>query len=127
MYPTEYRYSREHEWLKVDDDICTLGVTDFAQSELGEVVFVELPEVGHVFDAGDEIGTFESVKAVAEIYTPVAGEILEINETLKDDPQSVNEDPHGDGWLVKMRFSSSHDFDELMDAEAYQAYTQEGK
>ena len=127
MYPTEYRYSREHEWLKIDDDICTLGVTDFAQSELGEVVFVELPEVGHVFDTGDEIGTIESVKAVAEIYTPVAGEILEINDTLKDDPQSVNEDPHGDGWLVKMRFSSSSDFDELMDAEAYLAYTQEGK
>ena len=127
MYPSEYRYTREHEWLRVDDDVCTMGVTDFAQSELGEVVFVELPEVGHVFDAGDEIGTIESVKAVAEVYTPVAGEILEINDTLKDDPQTVNEDPHGDGWLVKIRFSSSSDFDELMDAEAYQAYTQEGK
>lgn len=127
MYPSEYRYTREHEWLKVDDDICTLGVTDFAQSELGEVVFVELPEVGHVFDTGDEIGTIESVKAVAEVYTPVAGEIVEVNDTLKDDPQSVNEDPHGDGWLVKMRFSSSSDFDDLMDAEAYLAYTKEGK
>ena len=127
MYPSEYRYTREHEWLRVDDDVCTMGVTDFAQSELGEVVFVELPEVGHVFDAGDEIGTIESVKAVAEVYTPVAGEILEVNDTLKDDPQTVNEDPHGDGWLVKIRFSSSSDFDELMDAEAYQAYTQEGK
>ena len=126
MYPSEYRYTREHEWLKIEDDICTLGVTDFAQSELGEVVFVELPEIGHVFDAGDEIGTIESVKAVAEVYTPVAGEIVEINDTLKDDPQSVNEDPHGDGWLVKLRFSSSN-FDDMMDAEAYQAYTQEGK
>ena len=127
MYPSEYRYTREHEWLKVEDDICTLGVTDFAQSELGEVVFVELPEIGHVFDAGDEIGTIESVKAVAEVYTPVAGEIVELNETLKDDPQVLNEDPHGEGWLIKLRFSSSSDFDELMDAEAYQAYTQEGK
>ena len=127
MYPTEYRYTREHEWLDVKDDVCVLGITDFAQSELGEVVFVELPEVGHVFDTGDEIGTIESVKAVAEVYTPVAGEIIEINETLKDDPQSVNEDPHGDGWLVKIRFSSSSDFDELMNAEAYEAFTKEGK
>ena len=127
MYPSEYRYTREHEWLKVEDDVCTLGVTDFAQGELGEVVFVELPEVGHVFDTGDEIGTIESVKAVAEVYTPVAGEILEVNETLKDDPQSVNQDPHGDGWLVKIRFSSSSDFDDLMDAEAYEAFTKEGK
>ena len=127
MYPSEYRYTREHEWLKVEDDVCTLGVTDFAQSELGEVVFIELPEVGHVFDTGDEIGTIESVKAVAEVYTPVAGEIVEVNGALKDDPQSVNEDPHGDGWLVKIRFSSSHDFDDLMDAEAYEAFTKEGK
>ncbi len=127
MYPSEYRYTREHEWLKVEDDICVLGITDFAQRELGEVVFVEMPEVGHLFDSGDEIGTIESVKAVAEIYTPVAGEIVEVNETLKDDPQSVNEDPHGDGWLVRIRFSSSSDFDELMDAEAYLAFTQEGK
>jgi glycine cleavage system H protein len=127
MYPSDYRYTREHEWVRVEDDLCVLGVTDFAQGELGEVVYVELPEVGHVFDAGDEIGTIESVKAVAEIYTPVAGEIVEINEALKDDPQSVNEDPHGDGWLVKLRFSSSSDFDELMNAEAYEQFTQEGK
>jgi glycine cleavage system H protein len=127
MFPSEYRYTREHEWLDVKDDICVLGITDFAQNELGEVVFVEMPEVGHMFDAGDEIGTIESVKAVAEVYTPVAGEIVEVNENLKDDPQSVNEDPHGDGWLVKIRFSASSDFDELMDAEAYQAFTQEGK
>jgi glycine cleavage system H protein len=113
--------------VKVDDDLCTLGITDFAQNELGEVVFVELPEVGHVFDAGAEIGTIESVKAVAEVYTPVAGEIIEVNDTLADDPRVLNEDPHGDGWLVKVKFSSSSDFDELMDAEAYEAYTQEGK
>jgi glycine cleavage system H protein len=126
MYPTEFRYTREHEWVKVEDDVCVVGVTDFAQSELGEVVFVELPEIGHMFDAGDELGTIESVKAVAEVYTPVAGEILEINDALRDDPQLLNEDPHGEGWLIKMRFSSSSDFEDLMDAEAYEAYTQEG-
>jgi glycine cleavage system H protein len=91
------------------------------------VVYVELPEIGHLFDAHDEIGTIESVKAVAEVYTPVAGEIVEVNGALKDDPQLINEDPHADGWLVKIRFSSSSDFDELMDAEAYEAYAQEGK
>jgi glycine cleavage system H protein len=127
MYPSEFRYTREHEWVKVDDDVCVLGITDFAQQELGEVVFVELPEVGHVFDAGDELGTIESVKAVAEVYTPVAGEVIEVNDALKDDPQLVNEDPHGDGWLLKMRFSSSSDFEDLMDADAYEAYASEGK
>lgn len=127
MYPSEFKYSRDHEWIQVDDDIAVLGVTDFAQSELGEVVYVELPEIGHVFDAGAEIGTIESVKAVAEIYTPVAGEIVEINESLADDPQALNDDPHGDGWLVKIKYSSSFDFDELMDAEGYEAFLQEGK
>jgi len=127
MYPSEFRYTREHEWVKQEDDICVLGITDFAQSELGEVVFVELPEVGQMVNAGAEIGTIESVKAVAEIYTPVAGEVVEINESLADDPQVLNEDPHGDGWLVKLKFSSSSDFDELMDAEAYEAFAAEGK
>ena len=122
MYPSEYLYSKEHEWIRVDEDICTLGITDFAQKELGEVVFVELPEVGQVFDATDEIGTIESVKAVAEVYTPVAGEIVEINEALADDPELLNEDPHADGWLVKIRFSSAADLKSLMNAEQYSEY-----
>ena len=127
MYPSEYRYTRDHEWVRIEGDTCTLGITDFAQKELGEVVFVELPEVGHLIDAHAEIGTIESVKAVAEVFTPVAGEIVEINDALKDDPQLVNEDPHADGWLVKIKFSASSDFDELMNSEAYEAFTQEGK
>lgn len=127
MYPTDCRYTREHEWVRIEDDVCVLGITDFAQKELGEVVFVEMPEVGHVFDAHDEIGTIESVKAVAEVYTPIAGEIIEINDTLADDPAAINEDPHGDGWLVKVKYSSSKDFDDLMTAEQYEAFTQEGK
>jgi len=127
MYPSDCRYTREHEWVRIDGDTCTLGITDFAQKELGEVVYVELPEVGHLFDAHDELGTIESVKAVAEVYTPVAGEIVEINEALKDDPQLVNEDPHADGWLVKIKYSDSSDFDELMNVEEYEAFTKEGK
>jgi glycine cleavage system H protein len=127
MYPDDYRYTTEHEWVRVEDDIAVLGVTDFAQKELGEVVFVELPQVGHVYDAGDEIGTIESVKAVAEIFTPLAGEVLEINEALADDPELINEDPHVDGWLVKIRYSASADLDSLMDAESYGEFVQQGK
>lgn len=127
MYPDDYRYTTEHEWVRVEDDIAVLGVTDFAQKELGEVVFVELPQVGHVYDAGDEVGSIESVKAVAEIFTPIAGEIVEINEALADDPELVNEDPHVDGWLVKIRYSASSDLDSLMDAEAYGEFVQQGK
>lgn len=127
MYPSDCRYTREHEWVRIDGDTCTLGITDFAQKELGEVVYVELPEVGHLFDSHDELGTIESVKAVAEVFTPVAGEIVEINEALKDDPQLVNEDPHADGWLVKIKYSDSSDFDELMNVEEYVAFTKEGK
>ena len=127
MYPDDYRYTTEHEWVRVEDDIAVLGVTDFAQKELGEVVFVELPQVGHVYDAGDEIGTIESVKAVAEVFTPIAGEIVEVNEALADDPELINADPHVDGWLVKVRYSASSDLDSLMDAEAYGEFVQQGK
>ena len=127
MYPEDYRYTTEHEWVRVEDDIAVLGVTDFAQKELGEVVFVELPQVGHVYDAGDEIGTIESVKAVAEVFTPIAGEIVEVNEALADDPELINEDPHVDGWLVKVRYSASSDLDGQMDAEAYGEFVQQGK
>ena len=127
MYPEDYRYTTEHEWVRVEDDIAVLGVTDFAQKELGEVVFVELPQVGHVYDAGDEIGTIESVKAVAEVFTPIAGEIVEVNEALADDPELINEDPHVDGWLVQVRYSASSDLDSLMDAEAYGEFVQQGK
>lgn len=122
MYPSDYLYSKEHEWIRIEEDVCVLGITDFAQKELGEVVFVELPEVGQVFDASDEIGTIESVKAVAEVFTPVAGEIIEINESLADDPELLNEDPHVDGWLVKIRFSSAADLKSLMNAEQYTEY-----
>jgi glycine cleavage system H protein len=118
MYPTDYLYSEDHEWIQVNGDTCTLGITDYAQNELGDVVFVELPDVGQTFDVGDEIGTLESVKAVAEFYTPVAGEVLAVNETLDDEPETINSDPHGDGWLVRIRSSAAPEG--LMDAAAYE-------
>jgi glycine cleavage system H protein len=127
MYPNENLYTREHEWVRVEDDICVLGITEFAQHELGEVVFVELPEVGQVFDTGDELGTIESVKAVAEIYTPVAGEVIEVNESVSDDPELLNEDPHGEGWLIKIRFSSASDLKDLMKANQYEEYVKSGE
>lgn len=127
MYPAEYLYSKEHEWVKVEDDVCVLGITHYAQEELGEVVFVEMPEAGESFDANDEVGTIESVKAVAEIYTPVGGEILESNESLNETPELVNEDPHGKGWLVKIRLSSRDELDGLMDAAAYEKFAASGE
>lgn len=127
MYPRDYLYSREHEWLRVEDDLCVLGITEFAQQELGEVVFVELPEIGQVFDANDELGTIESVKAVAEVFTPVAGEVVEINDAVVDDPELLNEDPHGEGWLIKIRFSSADDLKTMMKSEEYEEYVQSGE
>ena len=122
MYPSDYLYSEEHEWVKVDGDQCTVGITDFAQSELGEVVFVDPPEVGESHAQGDEIGTIESVKAVAEVYTPLTGEILEINEALEDAPELVNDEPHGEGWLVKMKIGEPAELEGLMSAEKYEEF-----
>jgi glycine cleavage system H protein len=127
MYPSEFLYTKEHEWVRVEQDVCVLGITEYAQHELGEVVFVELPEVGQVFNASDELGTIESVKAVAEVYSPVAGEVIEINEVVVDDPELLNDDPHGEGWLVKLRFSSADDLKSLMTAEQYEEYTKSGE
>jgi glycine cleavage system H protein len=122
MYPQEYRYSKEHEWVKVEDEACLLGITDFAQQELGEVVFVELPEIGQTFAAHDEIGTIESVKAVAEVYTPLSGEVIAVNQTLVDAPELVNDDPHGRGWLIRIRPSRPEELEGLMDAVQYEVY-----
>ncbi len=122
MYPTDRVYSKDHEWLRVDGDSCVMGITEFAQHELGEIVFVELPETGESFDAHDEIGTVESVKAVAEVYTPVGGTVTAVNETLLDEPERVNEDPHESGWMLKFELSNASELDELMDAAAYEAF-----
>ena len=125
MYPDNYQYSKEHEWISVTDGVATLGITHFAQEELGEVVYLELPEVGDTFSAGDEIGTIESVKAVAEIYTPLDGEIVERNDAAIDAPERVNENPHDEGWLVKIKLSGAAP-DGLMSAAEYKTFAEEG-
>lgn len=128
MYPSEYRYTEEHEWVHDrGDGTCALGITEFAQEELGEVVYVDLPEVGTRFDAGDEIGSVESVKAVAEIYTPLTGEVVEVNEAVGEDPELLNENPHEKGWLIRLRFDSPEELAALMDADAYRAYLEKGE
>lgn len=127
MYPNEYLYSRDHEWVRVEGDVAVLGITDFAQEELGEVVFVDLPEVGQACSPGDEIGTIESVKAVGVLYTPVAGEIIEVNDATADEPELLNDDPHNEGWLVKIRMSNASDLKSLMKADQYEEYIKSGE
>jgi glycine cleavage system H protein len=125
MYPSDYRYTKDHEWIKVSGDTGTGGITDYAQHELGDVVFVELPPVGTKITAGKTFGTIESVKAVSEIYAPVSGEVVETNTALTKSPEIVNSDPHGAGWLVKIKLSNPAEVSGLMDAAAYQAFISE--
>ena len=121
-YPTNYRYSKEHEWVDAKDGVATVGITDYAQSELGDVVFVELPEVGKKLEIGKSLGTVESVKAVSEIYAPASGEVLEANSELHNKPETINTDPHGAAWLVKIKLANPAELDGLMDGPAYEAY-----
>ena len=121
--PEELQYTRSHEWVRTEDDTATIGITDYAQEELGDIVYVELPEEGATFDAGDSFGSVESVKAVSDLYTPVGGEVVEANEALGDNPEKINEDPYGDGWIVKLRVSdegdllSASDYEQLLEEE----------
>ncbi len=125
MYPSDFRYTKEHEWIKVTGDTGTVGITDYAQHELGDVVFVELPKAGAKFNAGQSFGTVESVKAVSEIYSPVSGEVVETNAALADAPEIINKDPHGAAWMIKIRLTHPEELSSLMDAAAYQAYIAE--
>ena len=125
MYPSDYRYTKDHEWIKADGSAGTIGITEYAQNELGDVVFVELPKVGTKLKSGAMFGTIESVKAVSEIYSPVAGEVSEVNGALADSPEQINSDPHGAAWLVKVKLDNPADLAGLMDAVAYQAYIAE--
>ena len=118
--PSNLKYTKDHEWVAIEDGIATIGITDFAQGELGDIVFVEFPEMGESFETGDTFGTIEAVKTVVDIYAPVSGEIVEINEDLDNDPDKVNSDPYGDGWIVKLKLSNSHEQDKLMDAVSYE-------
>lgn len=121
-YPTNYRYTREHEWLRLDGDTATVGITHHAQDQLGDVVFVELPEVGAKLQAEGAFGAVESVKAVSDIYSPLSGDVTEVNETLIDAPEKINEDPHGDGWLIRVTVFDRSEIDKLMTSEQYAEY-----
>ena len=122
--PEDSRYAKSHEYVHVEGDTGTIGITDYAQKELGDVVFVELPQVGTQLEAGDELGSIESVKAVSELFAPVTGEVTEVNEALAEKPELVNTDPYGDGWMVKVRMSDASEVDELMAADEYEEYIQ---
>ncbi len=117
--PEDLKYTQEHEWVKAEGEIATIGITDYAQSELSDIVYLELPEVGKTLQKGDVITTLEAVKTVADVYTPVSGEIIEVNEKLKDQPGLINEDPYGEGWIVKIRMSNPDELNELLSAEEY--------
>lgn len=117
--PENLKYSKEHEWVRVDGDITYVGITDFAQSELGDIVFVEIDTVGDTIDADEIFGTIEAVKTVSDLFMPVGGEVLELNDKLEDDPELVNTDPYGDGWLIKVKMTDASQLDHLMDAAAY--------
>ena len=125
MYPAVFKYTKDHEWIQVSGGIGTIGITDYAQGELGDVVFVELPKVGAQLKAGQSLGTVESVKAVSEIYSPVSGEVTETNALLADSPEKINSDPHGAAWLIKVKLADAKEIAGLMDVAAYEAYIAE--
>ena len=125
MYPPELLYTKDHEWIRVDESIGTIGITDYAQQQLGDIVFVELPKAGDHVTAKEVFGTVESVKAVSEVYSPVTGEIVAANSKLQDAPEKINADPHGDGWLIRVRLADHRETESLMTAEQYQAYLKE--
>lgn len=118
-FPDDLKYSAQHEWIRVDGSVGTVGITDFAQSELGDIVFVVFPAVGKQVSQGESCGTIEAVKTVAELYSPVSGEIIEVNEKLNSSPDLVNKDPYGEGWMIKLRIKDAKELEALMDAEAY--------
>jgi glycine cleavage system H protein len=124
-HPSDRVYSNEHEWVIVDGDKATIGISSFAQDQLGEVVYVDLPSEGDSISAGDTFGEIESVKSVSELFAPVTGEILEVNDALSDSPETVNQDPHGQGWMVKVKLDDASEIDGLMSAEEYDAFLTE--
>ncbi|MFY9689971.1 MAG: glycine cleavage system protein GcvH [Candidatus Acidiferrales bacterium] len=125
MYPAGYRYTKEHQWIQVDGSTATLGITDYAQQELGDIISVELPKLGAQLKAGQFLGTVESVKAVSDLMSPVSGEVAEINTKLKDAPETINKDPHASGWIAKLRLADPKELDGLLDAAAYQKFVEE--
>lgn len=122
MYPQEFLYTKEHEWVRVDESVATIGITDFAQKELGDIVFVELPKSGDHVTANESFGTVESVKAVSELYSPVTGEVLGVNPKVQASPELLNADPHGEAWLVRVRITDRSEIESLMTADEYATY-----
>ena len=120
-----YMYHEEHEWIRVEGEEAVIGISDYAQDQLSDVVYVELPEVGDSFEVGDVFAVVESVKAASDVYMPVSGEILEINEELEDSPELVNSDPYGEAWFVRVAMTNPDELDDLMDADAYKAFVEE--
>jgi len=118
--PQSLKYTKEHEWVREDGDTVTVGITDHAQGELGDIIFVEFPEIGQKIERDEPFGTIEAVKTVADLFAPISGTVIEINETLDDSPESVNQDPYGDGWMVKVSVSEAGELDNLMSADQYQ-------
>ena len=127
MYPPELLYTKEHEWVRVGESVGTIGITDYAQKELGDVVFVELPKPGDHVTASESLGTIESVKAVSEIYSPVSGEVKSVNSKLQNNPEIVNSDPHGDAWLIRVELADRSEIDKLMTADQYEDYIKQEK
>ena len=126
-FPEGLKYSKEHEWVLVEGSMATIGITEYAQEELGDIVYVELPEVGEKVVKDDPFGAVESVKAVSDIYAPVSGTVLEINDVLPDNPETINDDPYGDGWMIRVELTDKDDLKDLMDAEEYAEYVQQQK
>jgi glycine cleavage system H protein len=122
MYPQEYRYSKDHEWILVEGGVGRVGITEYAQKQLGDVVFLDLPEVGRTLKAGEQFGTVESVKAVSELYAPVTCEVVRVNTALAEKPETINKDPHGAAWMIEVRITDQATLGALMDGPAYQAY-----
>ena len=120
-FPKDVKYTKEHEWIRVEGDIAYVGITDYAQEQLGDIVFVDIPTVDETLAAGETFGTIEVVKTISDLFLPVAGTILEQNEALADQPELVNQDPYGEGWIIKIKPADDANFDELLDAEAYKA------
>ena len=127
MYSDDFLYTKEHEWIRVDDGEAAVGLTHHAQEELGDIVFVDLPEVGATLSAGDTLASVESVKAVSDVYAPASGEVIEVNETLTEKPELINEDPHGEGWIAKIKLTDKSELEGLMSADEYEAYIAEEK
>lgn len=121
-FPDELKYTEEHEWVLIEEEVVTIGITDFAQDQLGDVVFVELPEVGDTLESGKTLGVVESVKAVSDVYAPLSGEVIEINEELPDQPELLNTSAYEDGWMLKLKLSAPAELDSLMDAAEYQSF-----